>query len=247
MKKYLITIAALSLVGAGCIKHPYETGQGIPRQDYPFVSATATMDTSTWQTFSDNAAGITFKYPSTWPTPKFKEVMIYFGPMASIDLIDQTWFNNNYGGCLKKEEEGVCKKNLGRTPDELDKMIKFVSGVDTNPTNYNVGCDAIGGDPIVKNSLRTVYFCGYDVSIDNYVYYAPSMINGKLVELRLPLFPPNTPINAWATEASGGAMTSNFEAFSKNLETSLKNGQLNELLAKQMTEYNAIADSIKKL
>ncbi len=245
-KAYILTLASIALLGAGCIKHPYETGQGIPRQDFPFVSTTPTVSTTDWKTFTNDAAGITFKYPSTWPTPVYNEVSIDLGPMAGIDLISPDWFKKNYEGCIKKQEEDYCKKDFGRTPIELDQMIAYVSGKNMNAANYNVGCDAINS-VVSKTGNRAVYFCGYDASIDNYVYYAPAVINGTLVELRLPLFPRDTPVYAWASEASGGDMATNYEIFTKNLETSLKNGQPNEVLAKQLAEYNAIADSVKEL
>lgn len=245
-KAYILTLASMALLGAGCIKHPYETGQGIPRQDFPVVSATSTMSITGWKTFANNTAGITFQYPPNWSTPVLNEFSINLGSMAHIDLTDPDLYQKKFTNCLAKTDEETCQKSLGRTPEELNLLIAYVSGKNSNAVNYSTGCDAITG-VISKIDMRTVYFCGYDVSIDNYFYYAPKVINGTLVELRLPLFPRDTPVYAWAHKESGGDLTENYETFTKNLEAMFKNGQLNELLATQLAEYNAIADSIREL
>ena len=95
--------------------------------------------------------------------------------------------------------------------------------------------------------MRAIDFCGYDVSIDNYNYYVPFVINDRLVELTIPLFPTETPVRDWALTASGGDFSTNWEVFSKNLKVSLENGQMEEVLAQKMAENDAVAMSITAL
>lgn len=246
-----LVISSLALLGAGCAG-PTKTTQTSPRQDFPFVSAVPIINTTNWKTFNDQTAGISFKYPATWPTPKFKEVTIDLGIYGSIDLTSQKWLTQNYEGCLKKQEEAFCQKEFNHTPTEFAQLLAFVSGKNSDLKNYQVGCNAIGGEPIAPLKIthditRTVYFCGYDASIDNYYYYAPTLIGERLAEFRLPLFPRDSAINAWATAESGGLMATNFETFTKNLNTSLKNQQPDEPVAHQLAEFDAIVSSIQAL
>lgn len=240
--KISLAISGLALLGAGCAKPPANPTQ--TRQDFPFVSATPTINTSTWKLFSDKAAGLSFKYPATWPTPKFKEVIIDLDSYGSIDLTSQKWLTQNYEGCLKKQEAAFCEKEFNHTPSQFTQMMAFVSGKNSDPKNFHVGCNAIGGEPITRTGNRAIYFCGYDASIENYTYYQAWVINNQLVELRLPLFPYDSAAYKWAKAATQGDTAEAFTLFTNNLEKSLKNGQYNEVLAMQLAEYDAVANSI---
>lgn len=263
-----LVLSAVVLLGAGCIKHPYEVGQAPPRQKTPPVSTTTDTTTVTksddevtagWKTFANDASGLTFKYPSTWPTPEFKDVTIDLGPAAGIDLIDPAWFNNNYEGCLKKEEADYCKKMWGRDQAQFKAMMDYVAGKSFSLSDFHVGCDMpnhylstsmLFNSNLSAQTQRAVYFCGVDVSIDNYVYYVPYIINNKLVEIRLPLFPRDSAVRAWAIEAMGGEDTSpaaDFAKFSKDLEQSLQLNQPHPILAVQLREYDLLAKSVTAL
>lgn len=244
MKKLpLIGLILLSLTGARCIKPTPEPGRSTPRQDFPFVSATPAVDTSNWKTFTDTKVGYSFKYPAEWGVPNDTQV----ASRISVTVTDPVQYRADFTACPTGPDPDSCILRFVRTPDEVDAMVKLVTnGTDQNQANYTLGCHHTT-QLIRHDGLRAAYYCGYDVAIDNYTYYAPFVINGKLVELRLPLFPRDTPVYAWASEASGGDMATNFEVFTKNLEVSLKNGQPNELIARQLAEYKAVADSIKGL
>ena len=258
-------VAGLLLLGAGCIKNPYDAGKSIPRQETPPVSTSTDITAVTksddevmtgWKTFDNDASGLTFKYPANWPTPEFKDVTIDLGPAAGIDLIDPTWFKNNYEGCLKKEEAATCKKMWGRDQAQFKAMIDYVAGKSFSMSDFNVGCDMTNhylttsmlfNSNLSAQTQRAIYFCGVDVSIDNYVYYVPYIINNKLVEIRLPLFPRDSAVRAWAIETMGGEDTSpeaDFAKFSQDLEMSLQLNQPSPALAAQLREYDLFAKSI---
>lgn len=255
--KTSLILSSVALLGAGCIKHPYETGQTPPRQDFPFVSAISTIDTANWKTYTNTEFGLAFKYPANWPAPKFEAPdAIEFGNQGYIKVTDVAAFTKTFRDCVAASDEATCIKVHGRTPAQLQAHVDLVAGKTTNQTVFDVGCSAIGEkinahqlmNPNFKNpTTRVIHFCGYDVSVDNYNYYVPFVVNNRLVELNIPLFPTETPVRDWAFTTSGGDQSTNWEVFANNLKVSLNNGQMNEVLAQKMAENDAVAMSIRAL
>ena len=200
--------------------------------------------------------GISFKYPKLWDSPEVFEKGVCF-PQGCI--------------LINKIEEYFQEKAIFFSEEKIKEMISFVQELRTKNVahnkyshcygkfpceplnNFQLDCFGVGGYISLRtlfntshniNFLRTIGYCGFDVDLFNFYYYAILIDKNKIVEAKFTLFPPESPSYNWAIGIAKEDY-SNWEEFENILREALWNDRLPLDLQKQIQDYDLIFSSIK--